>query len=133
VTAILIVDASALLAIILKEPERDGFTSIIAAASEPAMSPMNYWEVMTCSYGLAGLPKQREAERLFGVLGISIAPIDARVTQIAVAAMARFGKHTPAKLNLGDCFAYALAKSLNAPLLFKGDDFRQTDVVAYAS
>jgi ribonuclease VapC len=61
-------------------------------------------------------------------LRIDIAPATEHTTRLARAAEKAFGKRTTAKLNLGDCFAYALAKEVDAPLLFKGDDFAQTDI-----
>ncbi len=65
---------------------------------------------------------------------IAVVPVDHTLAQIAADAFARYGKgRHPAGLNFGDCFAYALARSLNAPLLFKGDDFARTDVLAAAS
>jgi ribonuclease VapC len=85
---------------------------------------------MTRAYSLGGEPRRAVAKTLVNALGLTILPIDAAQAELAVTAMARFGKHTPAKLNLGDCFAYALAKSQDAPLLFKGDDFRRTDIIA---
>ena len=62
--------------------------------------------------------------------GVEIATIDAVMARAAADAFARFGRRTPAALNLGDCFAYALAQAHAAPLLFKGDDFARTDVIA---
>ncbi len=61
---------------------------------------------------------------------IAVVPVDHALAQVAADAFARYGKRRhPAGLNFGDCFAYALARSLNAPLLFKGDDFARTDVL----
>jgi ribonuclease VapC len=68
---------------------------------------------------------------LVSSLGISLAPLDPSQANFASEAFLRFGKgRHPAKLNLGDCFSYALAKSLQAPLLYKGEDFAKTDIVA---
>ncbi|KST58027.1 hypothetical protein AO398_23325 [Methylobacterium sp. GXS13] len=65
---------------------------------------------------------------------IALGPVDHAVAQVAADAFARYGKgRHPAGLNFGDCFAYALARSLNAPLLFKGDDFARTDVLCVAA
>ncbi len=62
-------------------------------------------------------------------LGVGIIGIDDRLAEIAIAAFLHFGKgRHPAKLNFGDCFSYALARLLNVPLLFKGEDFSQTDI-----
>ena len=61
-------------------------------------------------------------------LGISIWPASMATARLAAEAEARFGKRTPANLTLGDCFAFALAKEMDAPLLFKGNDFSRTDI-----
>lgn len=125
----IVVDASALLAIHLAEPERDAFTDKIVRASS-VMSPVNAWEAFVRAEAIDGLTGRDKVERLLGTLGIQVVAIDAETARIAADAFARFGKRTPAKLNLGDCFAYALAKQRGAPLLFKGGDFAQTDVAA---
>ena len=66
--------------------------------------------------------------RLIAELGIRIAPASATTARLASDAERQYGKRTPAKLNLGECFAYALAREQGAPLLFKGDDFARTDL-----
>ena len=123
------VDASAVLAIHLGELERAEFTAKILR-SQSAISPVNLWEVLVRADAIDGEAGRRKAEQLVEWLGIEAAPIDMETTRLAVDAFARYGKRTPAKLNLGDCFAYALAKQRDTPLLYKGDDFAKTDITA---
>lgn len=126
----MIVDASALIAILLREPEKDRFSELIASAPEPLMSPLNFLEAAVRADGL-GRETAAGFDELFRETGIKIAGTDARQAHLAREAYQRFGKgNHPARLNLGDCFAYALAKARGEPLLFKGDHFRQTDVEA---
>ncbi len=126
----MIIDASALIAILLREPEKDRFRELIARDVEPVMSPFNYLEAAVRADGLG--PEMAEGfDALFRETGIRIAPAGPEQARLAREAYQRFGKgNHGAKLNLGDCFAYALAKARKEPLLFKGDDFRLTDVEA---
>ena len=121
------VDASAALAIYFAEPERDAFVQLIARASRRIMSPVNAWEVVARAWAVNGDEGRAKAQGLLVMPGIEIEPIDAVVTDLAIEALTRFGGR-PARLNMGDCFAYALAKSREAPLLFKGEDFLHTDI-----
>jgi ribonuclease VapC len=123
-----IVDASALLAILLREPERMQFRKMIAVAKEPVMSPINFVEAAIRADGL-GQSESAGLDRLIEVSGIKVVPVTAEQAGLAREAYQKYGKgNHPAKLNLGDCFAYALAKARGEPLLFKGNDFRLTDV-----
>jgi ribonuclease VapC len=124
------VDASALVAIYLAEPERRQFIRTIRLTSGALVSPVNAWEALVRAHAVNGDPGRLRMERLIEKLKIQIVSIDNDTTRHAVDAFVRFGKRTPAKLNMGDCFAYALAKARGAPLLFKGDDFAKTDVRA---
>lgn len=125
----IVVDASAIVAIYLAEPERRQFSRRIKE-SAAIISPVGYWEALARAHAVNGDQGRTRMTRLVTRLGIRIAVIDAAQTDLAADAFARFGKRTPAKLNMGDCFAYALAKQHNAPLLYKGDDFTKTDIVA---
>lgn len=127
----MIVDASAVLAILLGEPERGPFRFAIARARQPEISPVNYLEVcLRIDRGVAPVASET-LEPLMNTLGLRIATVGAEQARLARGAFQRFGRgNHPAKLNLGDCFAYALAKAQGRPLLFKGDDFRLTDVEA---
>ena len=123
------VDTSAVLAIYLKETEAEAFKARIVAADPKLISPVNYWEVMARARYLNGHIGVTEAGLLIAELGVAIEPVTEEQTLAAVEAFGRFGKGHPAKLNMGDCFAYALSKATRTPLLFKGNDFPQTDVL----
>ena len=126
----MIVDASALIALALDEPEAEWFEDrLVHNAGETAISPVNVWEVST-RLGALGDPDAIEnAEGMLKDYAIRLVPVDAGQTFLAMDAQVRFGKgRHPARLNLGDCFAYALSKRTRKPLLFKGDDLSQTDV-----
>lgn len=123
----IIIDASALVAILLNEPEKPRFVRTLTLT--PALlSPVGYWEAHTRLYGQKGAAGVADLDALMSALGIRIAPAGEKTARLASRAQMEFGKRTAAKLNFGDCFAYALARELDAPLLFKGDDFAQTDV-----
>lgn len=127
----MIVDASALLAVLFVEPEKDAFRDLLLTKSNLLMSPVNYLESSVRADDKRHPGKGPELDALMEEFGIEIATVDAQQAHLAREAYQRFGKgNHAAKLNLGDCFAYALAKARGEPLLFKGDDFRQTDVEA---
>lgn len=124
----MVVDASALVTILLRESEWDLFLDAIVKAEGGVISPVNAWETYIRTSHLRDESGRPDAERLVGQLGVEIVPIDAQQTQIAVNARLRFGRGT---LNMGDCFAYALAKTHGGgALLYKGDDFARTDIVS---
>lgn len=128
------VDASAWVAIILREPERERFRIALADAEIILTSPMAVWETVRAVTREGGDPVEVVSARLMGLLasaGARIVEIGAEEGRIALDAHARFGKGVhPAKLNMGDCFAYACAKVHGAPLLYKGEDFALTDIEA---
>jgi len=125
---VIVIDASALVAVLLNEPESQAFRRVMAAESELALSPVGYWEASTRLKGLRGEAGVIDLDRLIARFAIRIAPATALTASLATAAERDFGKRTSARLNMGDCFAYALAKELDAPLLYKGEDFNRTDV-----
>lgn len=126
----MIVDASALLAILLREPEMEAFRDIIATTSDPTMSPVNFIEAAICADAL-GSAVGNGLDAIMAAGGISVTQVTPEQAHLAREAYRRFGKgNHAAKLNLGDCFACALSKARGEPLLFKGDDFRLTDVEA---
>jgi len=129
----MVVDTSAILAILLDEPERRAFNEILEQADSKVMSIASFVEasiVIESRYGAAGL---RDLELLLERAGIRLLPVDLEQGREACRAFGRFGKgHHPAGLNYGDCFSYALCHRLGEPLLFKGNDFPHTDVVAAA-
>ncbi len=125
----MVVDASAVLAILLREDDAQVYARRLATATDAVISPVNYWEVLIRMTGLFGAPGRVIADRYLSEASITIMPIGSDIAKMAVTASERYGRGTPAKLNLGDTFAYALAKEEGAPLLFKGDDFTKTDIV----
>lgn len=130
----IVVDSSALIAVLRREPEADGFLRILATATSCLVSAVTHTET---SLVLAGRRNGRAAwhrlDALIAMAAVQIVPHDAALAEIARDAFLRFGKgRHPAGLNFGDCAAYALAKARNAPLLFKGDDFIRTDVARAA-
>ena len=125
----MVIDTSALLAILFDEPERHHFNELIASISKRRISAGSYIEssiVMLARYGKQGV---LSLKLLLSAAGIEIVPLDSEQSEIAAEAYSQFGKGLhPANLNFGDCISYALAKSTGEPLLFKGDDFSKTDI-----
>ena len=127
------VDASALVAIMTNEADREVLESrLIASSSQRLTSPIVVFEATLALSRKLRLPlANAEAEVLDYVeTFIDIVPITVEIGRLALDARARYGKGTghPAQLNMGDCFAYACAKAHAAPLLYKGDDFVHTDL-----
>ena len=125
----MVIDTSAILAVLFKEPERDRFAAAISSASVRLVGSVNAFEsavVVLSRKGPAGL---RELDLLFHVASIETIPFTDEHLRLAREAYQRYakGRH-PAGLNLGDCCAYALSRHSGEPLLFKGDDFARTDV-----
>jgi ribonuclease VapC len=125
---LIVVDASALIAIALAEPERPAFRDILRMSDCAVIAAINYVEVGVILkqrryvQTRAQLDEWLQSYRVEVEEGQHLAPT-------ALDAYHRFGKGLhPARLNLADCFAYALAKQLNAPLLYKGDGFAKTDI-----
>ena len=128
----MIVDASALLAVILFEPERDQFLSVLDAADSLSMSVINFAEAGIKVDRSSDLRRALAMEEVVRELAIEIVPISVGQGHEARRAHKRFGRGSGhlAGLNLGDCFAFALAKAKREPLLFKGNDFAHPDVLA---
>ncbi|MCJ2068065.1 type II toxin-antitoxin system VapC family toxin [Methylobacterium sp. J-030] len=127
----IVLDSSAFIAIQRAEPEAEQFSRLLSLADIVVMAAATYLE---CAIVAARVPNGRAVlDAWIAARRISIVPVDHTLAQIAADAFARYGKgRHPAGLNFGDCFAYALARSLNAPLLFKGADFSRTDVMRAA-
>jgi ribonuclease VapC len=126
-----IVDTSAICAILFAEPDAGRYIEAIAAAPEARISAVTLVEATTVIEGrrTGTAPTPTPIDRWVAGLGAEICPVTERTARLAQEGWRRFGKgRHPAKLNLGDCFAYALAIERDEPLLFKGDDFAQTDV-----
>lgn len=112
-----------------REPEAEEYATCLASASSKLMSAGNYLESAMVAEGRFG--GRLDLERWLSDQRVDIVPVDRVLAEIAADAFARYGKgRHPAGLNYGDCFAYALAKQRNAPLLFKGNDFSRTDIAA---
>ncbi len=129
----LVVDSSAVIALIIGEPEADAFDRILHGSDGAVISTGNMIECCRVLQVRAGAARWQELDELIEAYAITVLPTDQAQVRYAREGMARFGQGrgaAPAVLNFGDLFAYALARSLDAPLLFKGDDFAQTDVVA---
>ena len=127
----IVVDSSALVAILRREPEADRFLQVIAAADRCLLSAVS---LLATSMVLAGRTGDSTAwaglDGLVARAGMEVVAQDAEQATLARQAFLDFGKgRHPAALNLGDCATYALARSRALPLLFKGEDFTQTDLV----
>ena len=125
----MVIDSSALLAILFDEPERRSFNQMIEADPVRLLSAANFVEAALVVEARLGEAGGREFDLFIHRAEIEIVPVDADQAEIARRAYRRYGKgRHRAGLNFGDCFAYALAKTRGEPLLFKGEDFAATDV-----
>jgi len=121
---------SALAAILFGEPESDLYTQTIHDADRCLISAANFIELSIVIEGQTGTEALRQCDMFFRRAGIVIEPVTVEQAHLARQAFHDFGKgRLPAGLNFGDCFTYALARVTGEPLLFKGDDFRRTDVI----
>jgi ribonuclease VapC len=127
------IDASAIVAILTREPGHEALVAALEAARGPQTSAIAVFEAALgvrrkryCAVAEA----EADVEAFLSAAGVAVAPIAMTDAHAALDAFARYGRGTghPAQLNLGDCFAYAAAKAAGAPLLFVGDAFRLTDV-----
>jgi len=124
----MVIDTSAIVAILRGEPEADRFQQSIAAAPHRRLSAATLLE---CRIVAANLGIASELDAWLAAAAIMIEPFTADQCRLAEGGFLAFGKgRHPAGLNFGDCFAYALAKQTGEPLLYKGDDFSRTDIVA---
>lgn len=126
----MIVDTSALVAILRDEPDAKTFATAIAGADRRRLSTANYVETAIVIDGSRNPIASRHFDDLLREAEIVIEPVTEEQARIAREAYRDFGRGSghPAGLNFGDCFAYALAKALREPLLFKGDDFVHTGI-----
>ena len=133
----IVLDASAVVAIITGEPEADALTEALGRGSEITTSPVAVYEA---ALGLVRILKRsvEDAEadvmEFLRLARVAVQPIQPDTAHLALEAFARYGKGTghPARLNLGDCFLYAQAKVIGASLLYTGDDFSKTDIESAA-
>ncbi len=127
----MIVDSSALLAVLFREEDAERCEKVIAGAPNCRMSVVNLLEVFIVVESRGGTAAGQECDAFLDKAGIDPEPVMPEHAQEARRAWRRFGKgNHPAGLNLGDCFAYALARTTGEPLLFKGEDFARTDIQA---
>jgi ribonuclease VapC len=126
---VIVIDTSALFAIAVAEPERSEFIDLIDARGPVLCSAVTYLETVMVLTGRSRRVEKQRIDDLLNVFTVDIVPIDRAIAEVAVDAFERFGKgRHRARLNLADCFSYALAKSRDLPLLFKGNDFANTDI-----
>lgn len=127
----MVIDSSAVIAILMAEPEAESMASAIGQDPKRLMSAVNALESSIVIEAKKGSSGGREFDLLCHHAGIEIVPMTAEQYALARSAWRTFGKgRHPAGLNMGDCCAYALAKHSGEPLLFKGDDFGRTDIAA---
>jgi ribonuclease VapC len=127
----MIIDTSAVIAVLKEESDAPRFLRVLTLSAEPKrMSAANYLEAAIVVDANRNPLLSRRLDELIVQTEIRAEPVTLEQANIARAAYRDFGRGSghPARLNFGDCFAYALAKSMREPLLFKGDDFPQTDV-----
>ncbi|CAN2536666.1 Ribonuclease+VapC36 [Methylocapsa aurea] len=128
----MMIDASAFLAILLQEPEGPAMAERIAAAKSPYTSPLAVYETCTRLMNARQMTADQAQDTLRDLLdeaAVRIVPVTESMIAVALKAFEKYGRSRhPADLNFGDCFAYACARAYRAPLLFKGNDFSQTDI-----
>ncbi|WP_020178962.1 type II toxin-antitoxin system VapC family toxin [Methylopila sp. M107] len=126
----IVLDTSAIIAILNAEPERLSFYEAIWASDRRLVSAVTYQEAGQVMIGRRGVNGLYDLEDFLTLIKAEIVPHTADLAAMAVYGFQRFGKGLDprARLNMGDCATYALAKSLSAPILFKSDDFIHTDV-----
>ena len=127
----MILDTSSVAAILFGEPEALYYTQLIHDAPRCLISVANFVELSMVIEGQIGADAGRQCDMFLRRAGIIVEPVTVEQGQLARQAFLDFGKgRHPAGLNFGDCFAYALAKAMGEPLLFKGEDFSKTDIQA---
>lgn len=125
----IVIDTSAVLAILNDEPERRSFNEAIEKAARCLISASSFVETSIVLEARKGYEGVRDFDLFVASAGIKVTDVDAEQAEIARTAFRKFGKgRHAANLNFGDCLSYALAKVYDAPLLFKGHDFSHTDV-----
>ena len=134
-SAVIVVDSSAVIAILFSEPSAAALVSRLGSDPDRLMSVASYLEVGTVLAGRRRSNKSRAVDDLNAFLkeaGIALSPVDVQQARLALQARITYGRGMGhgGVLNFGDAFSYALAKSLDAPLLFVGDDFASTDIAS---
>lgn len=127
----MVIDSSALVAIVLDEPEREAFVEAIQCDDVRLVGAPTLLESGIVLYAQKGADEVRERDRIVALLRIALAPFGEKEAREAYRVFTLFGKgRHPAWLNFGDCMAYATAKTYREPLLYKGDDFARTDIAS---
>ena len=125
----MIVDTSALLSVLLDEPSARRVLEAIVDSPAPRMSAANWFEVSMIVEERGGRLASLRLDEFFRAAGIEVAPVTVEQAAAARLAWRHFGRHRhSARLDFGDCFAYALAKTAGEQLLFTGEDFARTDI-----
>ena len=128
----MIVDSSALLAILLREPDREEYLAAIVNNDPRRMSVANWFESAMVIDGRRDPASSRRFDDFMQTARIELVPVSVEQARIARQAWRDSGRRNhAASLNFGDCFAYALSKFYDEPLLFKGNDFPQTDIAPH--
>jgi ribonuclease VapC len=125
----MILDTSAVIAVVFGEPGSQAFVDAISAAPSCRISAASLLEASIVAESRGGDLAVRQCDSFFRTSRIAVEPVTEEQALLARQGYSEFGKgRHPASLNFGDCFSYALAKSTGEPLLFKGDDFHKTDI-----
>jgi ribonuclease VapC len=125
----MVIDTSAIVAILFDETERNEFDRLIAEDNVRLISAATRVEAAFVIEGRTRDVGRARLERFLSIAGLEIVSVTAEQAELAVEAFRRYGKgRHPVGLNIGDCFSYALATATGEPLLFKGDDFARTDI-----
>jgi len=126
----IVIDTSVVIAVLGREPEGAEIARALAARSQAQISAVNFVEAATVAQRWGDTAATTTLDEFYANFRVNVAPVDLQQARMARQAYLKYGKGRdhPAQLNICDCFAYALAKTLDAPLLFKGDDFPHTDV-----
>jgi ribonuclease VapC len=125
----MVIDTSAIVAILFDEPDHRRYDEAIEAANARLVSAVTRVELSFVVEGRKGEAGRERLERFFRLTGTEVVAVTPQHAEIAIAAFRRFGRgRHRAGLNIGDCFSYALAVASDHPLLFKGDDFSHTDI-----
>lgn len=125
----MVVDTSAIAAVLFQEDDADTFEQALAGAGRCLISAVTRVEISCVVEGRKGEQGRAALDELLSALDVEVVTVDGTQVDLAIAAFRTYGKgRHPAGLNIGDCFSYALAKALDEPLLFKGNDFGLTDI-----
>jgi ribonuclease VapC len=125
----MIIDSSTIVAVFCEEPEAETFLATMVEADEPGISSGNALEAGIVLSHRKGRPMHTPLKAFLDTIGIEVIPFDEEHWAVAMAAWWRYGKtRSRAKLNFGDCIAYATASLADRPLLCKGEDFKRTDI-----